>query len=388
MVVVAGTTAEEHAGRAGAAAPAPLHYPDLGATVHRDAVPEGLADELPQLYGSLLSTVDWFLAQDRKRPNGACVLDAPRHVVLFRHDGGTVDVLNRAFSCEPAEADRICRALFRAFPGVHRVHFDVPFDPSKLAFPLRVVERVSHMVIDLPDSVDAYYASLGKSTRRTLRSARNRLRRDFPDVHTEVVEPGPHCRPVVDQLIDWKVQRFRAQGRRTYWETNAGLSERTADLLRRCGQIRVTTIAGEEAAIHFCFRVGSTAYALEGAHDPAYDDHRLGFLTMYETVCAAIESGAVRFNALEGTAGPKALLGARPVRFTRLSVFRSRVSRLRSLDEALVVARRDLRTAVQRRRHALGQRVRGWPGGDVLARLVRRRRVRRWDTPHEPRPPE
>lgn len=360
-----------------------LHFSDLGATVHVGCVPDGLTEELPELYCSLHSTLDWILTQGGKSPNGACVLDAPRHIALFRQSGETIEVLTRTFACEPDSADRLCEALFRAFPRARRIHVDVLFHPADLKRPFRVVERVSHQVIDLPSRVDDYRLSLGKSTRKTLRSYRNRLHRAHPDVRTETICPGERSRELVERLVDWKIQRFRKQGRVTYWESNPGLLERTASLLERCGQCRITYIAGREAAIHLCFRVGDTAYALEGAYDPAYDHHRLGFLTMYETVCAAIEAGATRFNALEGTAQPKALLGARPVPSTRLSVYRSRLHRLLAVKEMYQIGRRRWRLTVQSRRHALGQRMQTHPAGKALLGRVRRRRMakqRRMDT--------
>lgn len=352
-----------------------LLFSDLGATVHIGCVPDGLTGELPKLYCCLQSTHDWILTQGGRSPNGACVLDVPRHVVLFRQDGETIEVLNKAFACEPDSVDRLCEALFRAFPRARRIHIDVLFPPTDLERPFRVVEKVSHHVIDLPSRVDDYRLSLGKSTRKTLRSNRNRLHRDHPDVRTETIRPGERSRELVERLVGWKIQRFRKRGRVTYWESDPGLLERTASLLSRCGHCRITYIAGKAAAIHLCFRVGDTAYALEGAYDPAYDDYRLGFLTMYETVCAAIDAGATRFNALEGTAQPKVLLGARPVPCTRLSVYRSHLHRLLAVKEMCRIARRRSRLAFQSRRHALGQRVQSHPAGMALLGLVRRQRM-------------
>ena len=213
-----------------------LRYADLGATVHLDRVPEGLSDELPGLYGSLFSTLDWFLSQDRKAPNGACVLEDPRHVILFRRDRGTVDVLNKAFACRPDDASRICGALFRAMPGIHRIHLDVMFAPRELAFPTRVREHIDRMVIDLPRAVDDYYHSLGKKTRKNIRWYQNRLLRAFPDVKTETIQPGERSREVIDRLVEWKIRRYRQKGLLTYWEVDPTLAERTADLLRRCGE--------------------------------------------------------------------------------------------------------------------------------------------------------
>ena len=355
-----------------------VRFPDLAATVHVGHVPDGLADELPDLYSSLYSTMDWFLTLGGRRPNGACVLDDPRHVVLFDHNGGTIDVLNSFFACAPEDADRICRTLFRALPGTHRIHLDVMFPPDQLAFPRRIVEQVSHMVVDLPTTVDEYDASLGKRTRRHLRESRNRLRRVFPDRHTETITPGERSHVLVDHLIEWKIQRFREQDRVTYWETDPMLRERTADLLRRCGQCRITYISGEEAVIHLCFPVGDAVFPLEEAHDPAYGAYRLGFLAMYEVLCAAIESGARRADLSDGSVAVKARLGALPVLSTRLAVFPSQLSRLRSLDESFKILRRRSVGAL----HALERRVKRYPGGEALARLARRRRLEKWQRSH------
>ncbi len=342
------------------------------------ACPTGSPTSFPGLYSSLKSTLDWFLTQGGRPPNGACVLEEPRHVVLFNQSGGTVDVLNRFFACAPRDADRICRALFRALPGVHRLHLDVMFPPQQLAFPHSVVEQVSHMVIELPASVDEYDHSLGRSTRQHLRQDARRVQRAFPDLHTETVTLGERSRELVDQLIAWKIQRFHEQDRLTYWEANPRLAERTAALLRRCGHCRVTYIGGKQAAIYLCFRVGDTVFPLQGAHDPTYDAYHLGSLALYEAVSHAIESGARRVNLLEGTVESKSRLGARPELTTRLAVFPSQLSRLRSPDESFKVLRCRSVTAF----YELARSVRRYPGGEALARFAKRRRLERWKRSH------
>ena len=132
--------------------------------------PPGSRTSCPRCTAASTRTLDWMLTQGGRPPNGACVMEEPRHVVLFHQGDGAVEVLNRFFACTPDDADRICRALFRAFPRTNRIHLDVMFPPADLAFPRRIRERLSHMVIDLPASVDEYYHSLGKKTRHNIRS--------------------------------------------------------------------------------------------------------------------------------------------------------------------------------------------------------------------------
>ncbi len=369
-------TAPNERAPARAARPAPLrslHYADLGATVHVGSVPDGLAEELPALYESLLSTLDWFLTQDHRVPNGACVLDEPRHVVLFYRRRGAVEVLNKSFRCEPADANRICAALFRAFPAVRCIRLAVMFPAQKLAFPCLVRERTDYMVIDLPATVDAYYRSLSKNTRKNVRRRQNQLERDFPGLTTEMLWPGERSQELVDRLIDWKVERFRRKGLLTHWELGATSRLSAGALLRRCGQALVTSVDGQEVGIQLTFRVGDTAYAYQNAIDARFEACSLGFLTFYWLACRAIESGAKRLNAFQSYAESKAPLGAHPVRTTSLSVFRSRLSQLRSPRELRSIAGERYWLA----RHAVGAWLRRSPRGKRLAAAITRLRRRR-----------
>jgi len=316
-----------------------VEYTDLGATVHPDGLPDGAAAELDGLYESLMSTADWFATRESVVPDGACLLDRPRHVLPFTIDGDTVEVLNRTFAIAPADAERACEALFRAVPQARRIHFDAMFPPGRLRLPTRRLETTDHMVVDLPAGTEAYRASLGKSTRQNLRLYENRLRRGYPDVHTEVMIPGDRGRELVDRFVSWKVDRFKELGRTTYWELEPDMAERFTELLRRRGEAHVTSAGGAEAAISFVFHVGGSAFALETAFAPAFEHCRLGFLAQYWVVCDAAERGAACVHLMWGTPTYKGRLGATPRPATMLSVFRHQGSRLWSLDEAACAAK-------------------------------------------------
>jgi CelD/BcsL family acetyltransferase involved in cellulose biosynthesis len=329
-----------------------LSYPDLGAHVYLDHVPDELLGELPELYSSLLSTLDWF-AVNGQTPDGVCVLDEPRHVIPFRRSGAALFILNAAFACRGADANRICRALFRALPHIRRIQLDASFAPHDLEFPTIVSEGWEAMVIDLPCSIDEYVHSLGKSTRRNLRCRENLLHRTFADVTNEVVKPDTHCRELVECLAAWKIERFHKKGRITYWETKPRYFEQVAGLLERCGEAHVTCLSGRRAAIRICFRVGETQYGYEVACAPEYDEFSLGALTSYWLVRHAIESGAKRLNLMAGSTQLKVSLGARPVRTSRVLVFRSRPAQLRSAGAVLSVIGLRIKSRVGRVKHAL-----------------------------------
>ncbi len=344
-----------------------LRYPDLGATIFPYRVPDGLVDELPELYGTVFSSMDWFLASDLVLPTGACVLDGPRHVVLFRPcDGGTIEVLNKVFAIASPDAARLCRALFRAFPLVGRVKVEVMFPPHELGLAHRRLLKADHYVIDLPHTVAAYHASLGRSTRRTIRGYTNHLRRDCPDVSTQVVAVGGRAAELVEQVVAWKIERFRRAGRTTYWETERGRLDQYRRLAARCCEAHVTTIAGRPAAIHLVAVTGWGAVAFEGAFDPAYERQRLGFLSSYWVVCDMVGRGLRRLNAFTGSPQVKVLLGARPEPAWRLSVYRSPLVRALSVRDAVGLAWRRRRDLYWRARVRIGRLLR-------LSARIRRR---------------
>ena len=91
----------------------PITYRDIDATVYPDAVPDGLVDELPDLYSSLFSSVDWWLTQDKVEPGGACLLEGPRHVLLFHIVDDTVEILNKTFAIDPASLVLVIAVVIR-----------------------------------------------------------------------------------------------------------------------------------------------------------------------------------------------------------------------------------------------------------------------------------
>jgi hypothetical protein len=339
----------------------PLAYRDLGAHVYVGAVPAGLADELPGLYSSLPCTQEWFTYHDRVRAVAACVLDAPRHVLLVRLAGDTIEVLNKTFAIAPPDVARACGALFRAFPAARRIHLEVLFPPSELRAPRRVLAGTDHWVVRLPDSVEAYTASLGASTRRNLRRYEKRLRRDHPEVSVRV-EDGSRSAERFERFVAWKRSWFASQGRTSMWDTEPGLAEGFVELARSRGEIQVVSCGGEEVSIVFAFPVGHAMYGAQAAFSHDLQEYHLGLLALYWLAGDAIERGITELNLMWGTGYYKERLGAEPVRATGLSVFRSQAARLHSLDEGSEIVLRDLRSLGERyywrARHGAGSAAR------------------------------
>jgi hypothetical protein len=340
----------------------PALYPDLRAVVHSGHVPGDLHDELPGLYSSLCCTGDWFLTQDGVEANGACCLSDPRHILLFSRRDGTVDVLNKVFPIPPADSERACRAIFRTFPHVHRIHLEIMYPPERLALPYRILYGADHMYVELPTTLDEYKAGIGRRTRSNLQKYEKRVRRDHPDLSTEVLSCDESCQELFDMFVAWKVEWCRQRGMDPLWETHPDRRDKFVQLLRRCGEAQVTTVGDEAVAITFLFMVGDTLYGAHLAFDPSFAAYNMGTLIAYWSIGHGIARGARRFGMMWGAEDYKRHLGAHAVRATRVSVFPTSLSRFWSLDEAREVAGRDIRSrttdAYWRGRHRAGKVVR------------------------------
>ncbi len=345
----------------GTSASGVLACADLEAVVYVDHVPDGLAAELPGLYGSVFCTEGWFRIFDDKTATGACVLEHPRHVLLYALEDDTIEVLNKAFAMAPDDAARACRALFRALPAARRIHLEVLFPPAELGLPLRVLYSADDQVIDLPSSPEEYYRSLGKRTRKNVRNFANRLRRAHPDARAERFVVGDRADELFDIFLGWHLDRCRSLGIVSGYQKKPRQAAQTTLLIERYGEAQATFIDDEIAALEFLFLFGDQATVYAGAFDPKYGDLDLGFLSTYRAVRDTIGRGARRCHLLWGTDFYKGLLGARPETATRLSVFRSQTARFHSLREAGEARLHGLRSPSAqywRARRAAGQAVR------------------------------
>jgi len=176
-----------------------------------------------------------------------------------------------------------------------------------------------------------------------LRERANRLRREHPDATTEVITPGERSRELVDLLVAWKLARFQAKGIVTYWEEDAGLPERFAELVRQLGVAHVMTIAGKPVAIAFTFPAGDTLCGLEAAFDPQYEHLSLGVLLQREVAHEAVRRGAKTLDLTSGGREHKERMGATLHMAWGLSVFRRQVDKLWAPREGYGVAVRWIR---------------------------------------------
>lgn len=299
---------------------------------HEQSVPEMAAQALDRLYGSLYASFSYFRLSDPAGPAPHTWVGY-RHgvvvgVLLFRLRFDQVLVLTEMFCLEQAVADAFSRAVFARFRDVKTIHFNAISLSGPLAgWPLQHYAFSENYVIRLPQCVDQYLASIGKSTRKTLRSYGNRLRRHFPNFSWDVravAEMRAHeLRSVIRQFHRFKRDSMAARGKRA--EISRRETARLLILTRHAGLIGIARIGDRICGGSLACRIGDNYVMLLSAADPALSSYRLGILCCFWSVCDCIRAGGRECHLLWGRYQYKTQLLGEPRSLLRLTIYRSRL---------------------------------------------------------------
>jgi len=299
---------------------------------HEQSVPEMAAQALDRLYGSLYASFSHFSLSHTAQPAPHTWVGY-RHgevvgVLLFRLRVDQVLLLTEMFSLEQAVADAFSRAVFTRFREVKTIHFNaISLSGTLTGWPLQHYAFSENYVISLPQSVDQYRASIGKSTRKTLRGYGNRLQRDFPDFSWDVRAVGEmrahELRSVIRQLHRFKRDSLAARGKRA--EISRRETARLLILARHAGLIGIARIGDRVCGGSLACRIGGNYVMLLSAADPALASYRLGILCCFWSVCDCIRAGGQECHLLWGRYQYKTQLLGEPRSLLRLTIYRSRL---------------------------------------------------------------
>ena len=299
---------------------------------HEQSVPEFAAQALDRLYGSLYASFSHFSLSHTAQPAPHTWVGY-RHgevvgVLLFRLRVDQVLLLTEMFSLEQAVADAFSRAVFTRFREVKTIHFNaISLSGTLTGWPMQHYAFSENYVISLPQSVDQYRASIGKSTRKTLRGYGNRLQRDFPDFSWDVRAVGEmrahELRSVIRQLHRFKRDSLAARGKRA--EISRRETARLLILARHAGLIGIARIGDRVCGGSLACRIGGNYVMLLSAADPALASYRLGILCCFWSVCDCIRAGGQECHLLWGRYQYKTQLLGEPRSLLRLTIYRSRL---------------------------------------------------------------
>ena len=310
-------------------------------SLYQNSVPSFIEPELDALYGHVFSSLAQFRVYDGIGAGTHTYIaqsaDRTEAILLFRVDGRRVQVLNEQIAMAPDEINRFARYVFETWRMVDVVRFPaLQADDSGLAYPHQKFYRTEDIVLTLPPTAEDYLNALGKATRKNFKYHGNRLRRNFPDMRFEVWTDGNIPESHVRDIIELNRARMATKNKES--EIDAEEAGRLSRLVRESGLVSAMILHGRVVAGTVCSRVGANYFMHINAHDPAYDDARLGKLCCYMTICDCIGRGGKEFHFMWGRFEYKYLLLGVQRDYDELTLYRSRAHLLRHGASAFRIA--------------------------------------------------
>lgn len=328
-------------------------------TCHENDVPPFVEAELVRLYGNIYSSLCQF------RIDG--VLSAPTStyverqgqeitaVFLFQRTKREARVLNEGIRIDGDALQRFVRYLFSTDRTLDLVSFHaLQPDTRQLSFPHQRYNCLEDIVLALPQNRVAYLDSLGNSTRNYIKRYLNKLKRSFPSLSHRIVVGAEIEEQHVRDIIRLNGARMAEKGKTAGVGTQE--EQRILRLMRECGLLSVLMIDGRVCAGTINYQVGDNYFLEVIAHDPTYNEYRLGTLCCYLTICACIERGGAEYHFLWGKNDYKYRLLGIERSLDHLTVYRSQWHRFMHLGTALEDVSRSCRRKGQLWLHEMQHR--------------------------------
>ncbi|OWW21609.1 GNAT family N-acetyltransferase [Noviherbaspirillum denitrificans] len=294
-------------------------------TVYENTIPPFVEPELDALYGHVFSSLKQFRVYDGidnaihtyvARTGGKT--DA---IILFRIDGRRAQVLNEQIAMEAGDINRFARHVFDNWHHIDLIRFPAILAGGGLAYPHQQFYRTEDIVLALPPTPDEYLAALGKATRKNFKYHSNRLKRNFPTLSFEVWTDGAIPESYVHDIFELNRARMATKNKES--EIDDAETGRLARLVRESGLVSAMLLDGRVVAGTVCSRIGANYFMHTNAHDPAYDDARLGKLCCTMTILDCIARGGKEFHFMWGRFEYKYLLLGVQRDYDELTVYRS-----------------------------------------------------------------
>lgn len=314
---------------------------EITVSVFQNSVPQFVEAELDRLYGNIYASLA------HHRLYGGITEDTSTYVArtkektlavfLFRVEKNSVYVLNEQISVDAEEIERFACYIFSTFSSVHVISFHaVDTKIEWLPFPYQRFVCTEDIVLTLPATAHEYLGRLGKSTRQYISRYLNKLKRHYPSMCCNVYLDEEIREEHVRAVIELNRARMAGKSRVSYIDQEE--TERIIKLARSCGLVTLMMIDGRICAGVINYRVGENYFLKVIAHDPAYNDYRLGMLSCYLSIRECIEKGGKEYHFLWGRYEYKYRLLGIQRDLDHLSIYRSRIYFLLNAGRATRIA--------------------------------------------------
>jgi hypothetical protein len=326
-----------------------------------DEIPVFVGPELTRLYETLHSSLPFF-ELFRSTKEAHCYVSwrdgLPAHIFVFVFRDNCLDVLNEMIEVDEQEIARFTRLVFARFGHVDLIRFKaLKTELRDLEFPVQQYAAKYTYCIALPETPDAYTASLGGATRGSVKHKCNRIRKTFPNARMEF----RNAREVDDEWLH-EIMRLSEEGIAARGLKIRHDREKISVMAKRCGFVSALLVDERIVAGMIVYQFGSSYFTELLGYDKHFQKYGMGTVCAYQTIREIVARGGKRCYLGGGHFEYKQHLGAKLLCMDELKIYRSHTRMLANLHHAAgMVLNARMRAAKEylhrHRKHALARLV-------------------------------
>jgi hypothetical protein len=268
---------------------------------------ETLPDEMLQLYETPYSDVlhiDIYKKLSENQYHKLLIYDKNevlQHIILFVTNDRQkqITVLNECIFLSDFWLKYISDNLFSKMKGkciiYNRVLANINTPPRLLT----IFNCLSDAIIDLPDTLDDYYASLGTKTRQHIKNYQRRLAKEIENTQITFVLGKEIEFEMVRTIVDLNHVRMKHKGYKS------GIDDiycrRIYEYVRERGCLCLCMNKNEIIGGTINYIIGRNAFLHVIAHDNSFNKYNVGQIVLINTIKFLIEQQVKRFHLLWGS---------------------------------------------------------------------------------------
>lgn len=280
-------------------------------------------------------------------------------VFLFYIQGTHLRVVIEMIAVTENDLSCFAQNIFSQHKKIQSLAFHACELPSILPnYPHQIFNCSENFIIDLPVSSERYLLSLGRATRKSIKSSIHKFQQDFPNFELRLKEglelSVVEQKAMLEALQGYKKSTMKDRGRAVVF--NEAENQQLLALVLERGLFTQVIINGEMRAGSIACRIGKNMVMLISAADPILTSYRCSFLVCYWTISECAQRGFQQCHLLWGRYQYKTQLGAQSHNLMHVIFYRSYLAIALSPIKVISMFSKDISTKSRNWLLALTQR--------------------------------
>ena len=268
-----------------------------------------LREKLAVLYTNPFTDIMWWESRDSSLTSiGYYKLfyyeqSVLKHIILFKYSEKvpkTIMVINQVFHISIENIENISQILFNELPKAKQIYFERLYEPKPKHSPKIIFEKTSNdvIILDVPNSMDSYFKSLGASTRKKINLMKNRIARDIPEFKVYFLENNDISFDQIEKIVSLNRNRMKTKGQKSLLNDVQCNALYQYASMSGFGFLCVCTVNDKIIGGTINGVIGEHAYMFVISHDVKYNQYSVGQIALIHATQYLIEKKNIKYYHL------------------------------------------------------------------------------------------